>query len=48
MYDLKIFDTIEEMGAFLTAHSITDYTFKVFDFEYFGKIKRNVFLSFKR
>ena len=34
MYDLKIFDTLEEMGRFLTAQNITDYTFKVFDFKY--------------
>lgn len=46
MYDLKIFDTIQEMGAFLTAHNIKDYTFKVFDFEFMGEIKKNIFLSF--
>lgn len=48
MYDLKIFDTLEEMGRFLTAHNITDYTFKVFDFKYLGKIKQNIFLSFRK
>ena len=48
MYDLRIFDTVEEMGQFLTAQNITDYTFKVFDFEYFGKTKQNIFLSFKK
>lgn len=47
MYDLKIFDTLEEMGAFLIAHNITDYNFKVFNFDFMGKQKQNIFLSFK-
>jgi len=47
MYDLKIFDTMEKMGAFLVAHNITDYTFRVFDFDFMGNTKKNIFLSFK-
>lgn len=47
MYDLKIFDTLEKMGAFLVAHNITDYNFKIFDFDFMGEIKKNIFLSFK-
>lgn len=48
MYDLKIFDTMEELGAFLTAHNIKDYTFKRFNFDFLGKTKSNIFLSFRR
>ena len=47
MYDLKIFDTMEKMGRFLVAHNITDYKFRIFDFDFMGETKKNIFLSFK-
>ena len=39
--------TTRHIKAFLTAHNIKDYTFRVFDFEFMGEIKKNIFLSFK-
>lgn len=47
MYDLKIFDTLEELWKFLIKKNIIDYNFKRFDFDFMGETKSNYFLSFK-
>jgi hypothetical protein len=47
MYDLKIFDNMQDLWKFLIDHNIKDYTFKRFDFQFMDQIKTNYFLSYK-
>lgn len=47
MYNLKIFDSLSDLGKFLIDHDIIDYTFKKFDFQFMDQIKTNYFLSYK-
>ena len=47
MYNLKIFENINDLWKFLIKNNIKDYTFRKFEFEYFWKIKNNFFLSYK-
>ena len=47
MYDLRIFNSINEMGKFLVKKNITDYSFKVYEFSFRNETKLNYFLSFK-
>lgn len=48
MYELKIFDSIEDLGRFIIKNDIIDYNFKKFDFQFMNQTKTNYFLSFKR
>ena len=47
MYENKIFDSLEAMWKFLCKYRITDYSFKVYEFNFRWVIKNNIFLSFK-
>ena len=48
MYELEIFDSIEELWRFLIKKWITDYSFTVYEFEFMNTIKNNFFLSYKK
>lgn len=47
MYDLKIFDSLKDLNAFINKNKITDYSFKEYQFIFRNEIKNNFFLSFK-
>lgn len=47
MYNLKIFENINELWQFLIDNNIIDYSFKKFDFQFMNSQKTNYFLSYK-
>ena len=48
MYKLEIFDSLEAMWEFLCKKNITDYSFKVYEFNFRWEIKNNIFLSYNK